>query len=71
MDDADNDGGAPPHDNVCEFVYEGGGSDVGSLSSLQTSSGSDEQDYDYLCDWGPKFAKLANMYGGDEEDLWD
>lgn len=70
LDDADADPNAPPHDSVREFVYEGGGSEVGSLSSLQTSSGSEDQDYDYLNDWGPKFAKLANMYGGEEDDLW-
>ncbi|KAL4234097.1 hypothetical protein ACF0H5_005750 [Mactra antiquata] len=69
LTDTDQDPSAPPHDSVREFVYEGGGSDAGSLSSLQTSSGCDDQDYDYLNDWGPKFSKLANMYGGDEEDL--
>ncbi|WAR12271.1 CADN-like protein, partial [Mya arenaria] len=68
LDNADNDPSAPPHDSVREFVYEGGGSDAGSLSSLQTSSGSEDQDYQYLDDWGHKFAKLANMYGG-EDDL--
>lgn len=68
LDDADQDPSAPPHDSVREFVYEGGGSEAGSLSSLQTSSGYDDQDYDYLNDWGPKFSKLANLYGGDEED---
>lgn len=62
--DADNDDNAPPFDNVREFVYEGSGSDAGSLSSLNTSSGSDgDNDYDALNNWGPKFAKLADMYG--------
>lgn len=51
-----------------EFVYEGGGSDAGSLSSLQTSSDSNEADYDYLTDWGPKFSRLATLYGGEEEE---
>lgn len=68
LQDADKDLHAPPHDDVREFVFEGGGSEAGSLSSLQTSSGSEDQDYDYLNDWGPKFAKLANMYGGEEDD---
>lgn len=68
LDKADEDG--PPHDNVMEFAYEGGDTDVGSLSSLNTSTDGD-QDYNYLEDWGPKFSKLANMYGGGEgeEDL--
>ena len=69
LGDADNDPNAPPHDSVREFVYEGGGSDAGSLSSLQTGSSDNDQDYDYLNDWGPKFSKLANMYGGEEEEL--
>ncbi|CAG2215988.1 unnamed protein product [Mytilus edulis] len=63
LDKADEDG--PPHDNVMEFAYEGGDTDVGSLSSLNTSTDGD-QDYNYLEDWGPKFSKLANMYGGGE-----
>ncbi|XP_071091775.1 neural-cadherin-like isoform X1 [Haliotis cracherodii] len=65
--DADDDDNAPPHDAVREFVYEGEGSDAGSLSSLNTSSSISEQDYDYLNDWGPKFAKLADMYGAGME----
>jgi cadherin 4 type 1 (R-cadherin) len=45
-----------------EFAYEGGDSDAGSLSSLNTHSSDGDQDYNYLEDWGPKFAKLANMF---------
>lgn len=69
LDDTDEDNKAPPFDSVCEFAYEGGGSDAGSLSSLNTSTSSGgDQDYDYLNDWGPKFAKLADMYGAGQED---
>lgn len=67
--DADDDPGAPPHDNVMEFAYEGGSSDAGSLSSLNTGTSEGDQDYDYLNDWGPKFSKLANMYGLSDDDL--
>ncbi|PVD20719.1 hypothetical protein C0Q70_18878 [Pomacea canaliculata] len=68
MRDADDDSDAPPYDTIHEFNVEGGGSDAGSLSSLATSSTDTSQDYDYLNDWGPKFAKLADMYGAGQDD---
>lgn len=62
LNNADDDPNAPPFDTLRDFDFEGGGSDAGSLSSLNTSSSGGDQDYDYLNDWGPKFAKLADMY---------
>ena len=66
LEDADHDPNAPPHDSVREYAYEGAGSDAGSLSSLASTT-EGEQNYDYLNDWGPRFAKLADMYGGPEK----
>ncbi|XP_062566539.1 neural-cadherin-like isoform X2 [Saccostrea cucullata] len=67
LEDAEGDSGAPPYDTLHEFMYEGEGSLAGSLSSINTSSSGGDQDYEYLHEWGPKFAKLADMYNTYED----
>lgn len=50
-----------------EYAYEGGGSVAGSLSSLASTSDLADQNYDYLNDWGPRFSKLADLYGDNND----
>ncbi|XP_059584615.1 cadherin-9 isoform X3 [Alligator mississippiensis] len=59
---------APPYDSLATYAYEGNDSIANSLSSLESLTTDGNQDYDYLSDWGPRFKKLADMYGGDDSD---
>ncbi|XP_059671566.1 cadherin-9 isoform X1 [Gavia stellata] len=63
----DLDPAAPPYDSLATYAYEGNDSIANSLSSLE-SLAEGNQDYDYLTDWGPRFKKLADMYGGEDSD---
>ncbi|XP_069766658.1 cadherin-6-like isoform X1 [Narcine bancroftii] len=64
----DTDPSAPPYDSLATYAYEGNGSIAESLSSLESVTTEPDQDYDYLSDWGPRFKKLSDMYGGDDSD---
>ncbi|KPP60602.1 cadherin-8-like [Scleropages formosus] len=68
LHEADNDPTAPPYDSIQIYGYEGRGSVVGSLSSLETNSSDSEQNYDYLRDWGPRFRILEDLYLMSEGD---
>ncbi|XP_023681027.1 cadherin-20 [Paramormyrops kingsleyae] len=70
--EADLDPCAPPYDSLQTYAYEGEGSVADSLSSLQSATSNGDHDYDYLSDWGPRFRKLAEMYGALEASgpLW-
>lgn len=63
LKEADVDPAAPPYDSLQTYAFEGSGSVAESLSSLESLSTDSDQNYDYLSDWGPRFRKLADLYG--------
>ncbi len=46
------------------YQYEGDGSIASDLSSIESSSLSNENDYRSLHSLGPKFSRLADLYSG-------
>ncbi|XP_043923067.1 cadherin-7 [Protopterus annectens] len=70
LKDADIDPCAPPYDSLQTYAFEGTGSVAESLSSLDSVSSNSDQNYDYLSDWGPRFKKLADMYGTANDHLF-
>ncbi|XP_014013339.2 cadherin-7-like isoform X1 [Salmo salar] len=66
LKDADVEPSAPPYDSLQTYAFEGSGSVAESLSSLESLSTDSEQNYDYLSTWGPRFKKLADLYGNSD-----
>ncbi|XP_029003341.1 cadherin-7a [Betta splendens] len=66
LKDADVDPSAPPYDSLQTYAFEGSGSVAESLSSLESLSTDSDQNYDYLSNWGPRFKKLADLYGNSD-----
>lgn len=63
LDKVENDANLlQPFDDLRNYAYEGCGSPAGSLSSLASGIDDNEQDFDYLSQWGPRFHNLARMY---------
>lgn len=68
--EADLDPMAPPFDFLQTYAFEGHDSVAESLSSLDSLTSSDpstlfqsEHSYAFLKEWGPRFRKLAELYG--------
>ncbi|XP_031408720.1 cadherin-7 [Meleagris gallopavo] len=70
LKEADVDPCAPPYDSLQTYAFEGNGSVAESLSSLDSISSNSDQNYDYLSDWGPRFKRLADMYGSGPDCLY-
>merc|ERR550534_1568425 len=51
------------YDDLRHYAYEGDGNSGGSLSSLISGSDDADLDFDYLSEFGPRFKKLADIYG--------
>ncbi|XP_078254806.1 cadherin-7-like isoform X2 [Rhinoraja longicauda] len=61
--EADTDPSTLPFDSLQTYAFEGSGSVAGSLSSGSSLASNSDLSYDHLTDWGPRFYKLAELYG--------
>ncbi|KAL7052566.1 hypothetical protein ACKWTF_004912 [Chironomus riparius] len=67
-DACDKDNDAYPVDDVRHYAYEGDGNSSGSLSSLASCTDDGDLKFNYLSNFGPRFRKLADMYGEEPSD---
>ncbi|KAK2094258.1 Cadherin-19 [Saguinus oedipus] len=63
LEEANTDPFAPPFDSLQTYAFEGTGSLAGSLSSLESAVSDQDESYDYLNELGPRFKRLACMFG--------
>lgn len=57
-----------PYDDVRHYAYQGDGNSTGSLSSLASCTDDGDLNFSHISSFGPRFRKLANIYGEDEDD---
>lgn len=67
-DSCDKDTEQYPVDDVRHYAYEGDGNSTRSLSSLASCTDDGDLKFDYLSSFGPRFRKLADMYGEEPSD---
>ena len=58
---------ANPYDDLRHYAYEGDGNSGGSLSSLNSGEDDADLEFEYLHNFGPRFKKLADMYGRESD----
>ena len=66
-DRVDLDPEANPYDDLRHYAYEGDGNSGGSLSSLNSGEDDADLEFEYLHNFGPRFKKLADMYGRESD----
>ena len=62
---------ANPYDDLRHYAYEGDGNSGGSLSSLNSGEDDADLEFEYLHNFGPRFKKLADMYGRESDSESD
>ncbi|KAL9916406.1 DE-cadherin [Glossina fuscipes fuscipes] len=67
-ENCDREIGSFPIDDVRHYAYEGDGNSDGSLSSLASCTDDGDLNFECLSDFGPRFRKLADMYGEEPSD---